>query len=230
MEVDTTFYHDCRHLPTVATVCLAIKRGFGDDDDRRVLAPRRSEAGVWRIESGDLNRYKGVDTLVLEGANIAKVTLRRERVQITESGRVQRRQEHSRTDLLVTMRYADSFPLNKVSDDDIIEAIVNMNIGTTKWAPQKQFDRTKNEYSGNKIFVLANVAEADRGRIPNELSFDDDTFGKLSIGLSHKYQIRFCNFCGKRHDAVCQVRLKVEEMKKRREANLPVQVLSLIHI
>ena len=77
----------------------------------------------------------------------------------------------------------------------------------------------KKEYSGNKFFVLANVTENDRQRVPPQLTIPNQTFGKLVIGLSHRFQIRFCNFCGKRHDAVCQVKLKVEEMKKQRAAN-----------
>ena len=33
VEIDTTFYNDCRHLPTTAAVCLGIKRVFGEDED-----------------------------------------------------------------------------------------------------------------------------------------------------------------------------------------------------
>ena len=40
VEVDTTYYNDCRHLPSSAKVSLAIRKTFEEDDDRRILAPR----------------------------------------------------------------------------------------------------------------------------------------------------------------------------------------------
>ena len=124
-------------------MCLAIKRVFGEDDDRRLHGPRSYDAGVWRIESANLDLYRSTDVLSLDNVNVAKVTIRREKVQVTENGRVQRRRERDPNDLLITLRDADSFPLNQISDDEIIEAILDWNIGTIKRAPQKQFDNEK---------------------------------------------------------------------------------------
>ena len=206
VEIDTTFYNDCRHIPSVATVVFAIKSAFGDDDDRRIIGPRSHNAGVWRIETSNTAIYKTVDVLHSpDGTEIAKVTVRHETVRINEHGRIQRNQVFDPTDLLVTMPSADTFPLNTISDDEITTALVDLNIGVIKRAPQKQLNRERNEYTGNKFFVLTKVSEEARSRIPNELAFTNPTFGKLLLPLSHKFRARLCYFCGKQHGATFPV-------------------------
>ena len=227
VEIDTTFYNDCRHLPTTAAVCLGIKRVFGEDEDRRIMNPRRDNAGVFRIETSNIDKYKGIQDLELDSVKIAKVNIKAEKVTISEEGKIRRQQQHDPNDLLVTLRFADTFPLNKISDEEILAKIVDLNIGSIKRAPQKHVDRKKMEFSGNKFFVLKNVSPEDRHKVPEELVFDNATFGKLSIGLSHRYQLRFCSFCGKKHDAICTVRQKVDQLKAEREALISQKPMSL---
>ncbi len=229
VALDTTFYHNCRRLPTVTTVCAAIKHTFGEDDDRSTIAPRRDNDGLWRIETPNIEKYRAITELCFGGEKIAKVTIRKETVTIAENGRIQRRFQRSDNDILITLKNADSFPLNKVSDDEILQAIVNMDLGSIKRAPQRQFDRRTKEFSGNKFFVLEGVAATERARLPHEFVFDVPGFGNLSMLLTHKYKIRYCGFCGKKHEAVCEVKQKVETMKKEREAmkeerNFPLKV------
>ena len=217
VQLDTTFYNDCRHIPPVATVILAIKKTFGADEDRRIIAPRRNNAGVWRIETSNTAAYKSVDVLCTpDGKEIAKVTVRHETIRINEHGRAQRSQAFDPTDLLVTLPSADTFPLNTISDEEILTAIIELDIGVMKRAPQRQIDRRTNEYTGNKFFVLTKVSEEARNQVPNELVFTNPTFGKLVLTLSHRFRVRHCYFCGKKHGATCLVREKVAALKKER--------------
>ena len=218
VELDTTFYNDCRHVPSVTMVTAAIRRVFGEDKDRRTIAPWRTNAGVWKLETPNIDRYRPTKDLEFEGKKIAKVTIRTERVVVQPDGKIRRQQTRGDNDMLITLRNADSFPLNKVSDDQILEAIIDMDIGSLKRAPQRQFDRRTNEFSGNKFFVLEGVSPTDRGNIPNEFVFLVPSLGKLSMLLSHKHRVRFCSFCGKRHEAVCEMRQKLEALKKERDA------------
>ena len=218
VELDTTFFNDCRHLPSTATVILAVQRTFGEDDDRRIIYPPKGNDGVWKVESSNMEIYRRHNELLLDDERIARVSIRNEKITILENGKVQRRNVRNANDLLVTLRFADSFPLNKVNDEDIIEAIVALDIGSIKRAPQKQLNRSTGEFTGNKFFVLENVLPENRSKIPNEFAFNVEGVGKLLMSLSHKHQLRFCGFCGKKHDAVCAVRQKVDELKKEREA------------
>ena len=224
VEVDTRFYNDCRHLPSSAKVNLAIRRTFEEDDDRRILPQGKYVAGKWRIETNNLDKYKSTDVLALDGIDIGRITIKRERVTITESGYIQRRQVRDPNDLLITMRFADSFPLSKISDEKLIAAILDLGVGTIKRAPQRQLNKDKTGYTGHKYFILANVTKADRERIPNEFTFNHPSFGNLKMHLSHFHQIRHCNFCGRSHEAVCPVKQLVEEMKKQRDPNPSVHI------
>ena len=227
IEIDTTFYNDCRHLPSDAQVCLAIKRTFGEDDERRTMAPRRDNDGVFRIETPNLDKYKNIEDLELDNVKIGKVYTKTEKVFISENGKIRRQQQHDPNDLLITLKFADTFPLNKIEDEAIISEIIKLNVGTIKRAPQKHFDRKKMEFSGNKFFVLKNVSPEERNKIPEEFCFDSLAFGKLAIRLSHRYQLRFCSFCGKKHDAICKVREKVDQLKAERDALKAQKTLSL---
>ena len=230
VEIDTTYYNDCRHLPTTAAVCHAIKTVFGTDENRRTIAPRRENAGVYRLEVADIEKYKGVEDLEVQGVKIAKVVIRREKVVVSEQGQIRRQRENDPNDLFIKLVGADAFPLNQITDEEILDAVLDMDIGQIKRAPQRLRDRRKMEFTGDKFFVLKNVSTEDRQRIRRELIFDSPTFGKLAIKLNHKFQIRFCSYCGKMHDAVCPVREKVEALRAQKAAlaaqkSLPLKVI-----
>ena len=227
VELDTTFFNDCRHLPSVIMVTAAIKRTFGEDPDRRTIAPRKENSGVWKLETPNVDKYRPTKELIFEGRKIAKVSIRTEKVVVQADGKIQRKQMHDAGDLLVTLRYADSYPLNMVDDEAIMKAIVDLGVGAIKRAPQRQFDRKMNEFTGNKFFILEGVQPDHRNRIPHELTFDVERFGKLSMTLSHRHQLRYCGFCGNTHAAVCEVRQKYDQMKKEKDALMEAGKLTL---
>ena len=227
VEIDTSYYHDCRHMPTNASVYLAIQNTFGEDEDRRTKPPAYEEKGIYRLEVSDINRYKGVEDLELLGQKIARVTVRSEKIVVTDEGRIKRFQQHDPNDLFIKLPNADCYPLNRISDDDIIEAIMAMNIGRIKRAPQRLLDRQKMEFTGDKFFVLKNVSTEDRQRVPTEFSFNDPTFGKLVMRVNHRFRIRFCSYCGNRHEAVCPVREKVERLRAEKEEMIKDKIMSL---
>ena len=68
-----------------------------------------------------------------------------------------------------------------VNDEDIIEAIVALDIGSIKRAPQKQFDRSTGEFTGNKFFVLEGVLPENRSKIPNNFAFNVEGVGNSVV-------------------------------------------------
>ena len=93
-----------------------------------------------------------------------------------------------------------------------------MGIGTMKRAPQKQWDKVKKEYNGNKFFILQDVKPEDRNRVPKEFTFDVQGIGKLSVRLNHRYQVRYCSFCGNWHEAWCEVKQRADAIAKEKAA------------
>ena len=69
--------------------------------------------------------------------------MRNEKIGVTDGGKIKRYQQHDPSDLFTKLPSADCYPLDRISNDDIIEAIMDMNIGRIKRAPQRLFDREK---------------------------------------------------------------------------------------
>jgi hypothetical protein len=218
VEIDTTAHYDCHHLPIETTVIAAIQRTFGEDIDRKTIAPRRSDNGVWRIESPNMQQYRTTEELTWAGKKIAKVTVRKQKVTLSDDGRLTWSVDKDTNDLLVTMLNAYKFPLNQIDEADLLQAVHDMEVGTIKRAPQKQRNTRTKEFNGNKFFILKNVLPADRERVPAELSFDLPDLGKVTIFLTHRYKMRHCYYCGKWHDAICEIRNKSEEIAKEKAA------------
>ena len=42
VELDTTYFNDCRHLLNVVKIVATIKRTFGEDEERKIIAPSRA--------------------------------------------------------------------------------------------------------------------------------------------------------------------------------------------
>ncbi len=154
VEIDLTTNNDCYNLPEASKVAHAIRNVFGEDEDRVTHAPRRGNAGIWTIETPNLDRYRQVKDLTYEGAILGRVSVRSQKITVMEDGRIQRKFERSPNDLLITLRDADSHLLRHVTNAQILEKIVNMGIGKIKKAVQRQIHRPSGEYSGNKFFVL----------------------------------------------------------------------------
>ncbi len=217
LEIDLTSSNDCYHLPEASKVARAIRNVFGEDEDRVTNAPRRGNTGVWTIETPNLDRYRHFTELVYEGVCLGRVSVRSEKITVQEDGRIQRKSERSPHDLLITLRDADSHLLRHITNQQILEKIVAMGIGTIKKAVQRQLHRASGEYSGNKFFVLQNVVPEERKNIPECFVFEVPTIGKLKMWLNHRYQLRRCGFCGEKHDAICKIRERVNELVNERE-------------
>ena len=140
VEVDATAVNNCYKLPTSAKISYAIRLSFGEDEERRIFAPRFYNPGVWRIETPNIERYRNVTELLPgEGEEpLAKITIRTEQLMVKPDGSVRRRQVRSENDLLVTLRDADTQLFSNVTNEDIIKEIVNLGIGTIKRSPQRQ--------------------------------------------------------------------------------------------
>jgi uncharacterized C2H2 Zn-finger protein len=218
VEISTQMVHDCRHLPDELRVVAAIEQSFGEDLDRKLMAPRRSNKGVWKIESPNIELYRSVKELTLNGEKVGIVSIRKETVEVTSDGKLKWTQQRNSNDLLVTLPNADKFPLDRIPDEDILKAVVEMDVGELKRAPQKQWDKEKKAFNGNKYFVLKDVLPADRNRIPEEFSFTVPGIGKLAIVLSHRLKMRYCGFCGHWHDAICETRQKYDQLKGEKAA------------
>jgi hypothetical protein len=219
VEVDATTFCNPYNLPRSADICLAIARTFGKDPDRNVFGAGRSRAGVYRLETPNIERYRGVKELKLDGhaAPIASVFIKTEKINLRADGTIQRQNVRSPNDLLLTFKDADKFIFSKITNDDILTQVISLGVGKVKKAVQRQFDSKKGEYTGNKFCVLEDVQPGERSRIPDHLMFTHPDIGAIKMWVQHKHQIRRCWFCGEKHGAGCKVREKVEALQKERE-------------
>ncbi len=216
VEIDTTYYHIPYTLPNKATVVYAVRCTFGEDDDRRTREPERGNPGVWRIETKNLDKYRGVtDIRISQTEIIGKCEIKKAKVVVKEGGRIMRKVVRNPDDLLITLLDADTYPLKTISNEDIDRKIVELGVGRVKKALQQQFHRGTVEPCGNKFLVLENVSNADN--IPRSLEFYDPKFGVLQIMLKHRLQKRRCYFCGQFHDAVCPKKEQIRNLELERE-------------
>ena len=217
VEIDLTAANDCYNLPEAAKVARAIRNVFGEDDDRNTIAPRRGNAGVWTIETPNLDNYRQFKELTYEGKTMGKVSIKCQKITVKPDGQIMRKTERSPNDLLITLRDADSHLLRHVSNEQILEKIVDIGVGNIKKSVQRQIHRDSGEFSGNKFFVLENVKPEERNRIPEFFMFEVPSIGRLKMWLNHRFQVRKCGFCGNKHDAICKIREKVNELVNERE-------------
>ncbi len=221
VEIDTTSHHTPYALPDEATVVYAIRRTFGEDEERRTRKPQRSNPGVWTIESTNLDKYRNISDLQLSASQIiGKVEVKKVKVTVREGGKVQRKvvhqgRGHNPNDLLITLLNADAYPLKTIPDETIHEKIVELGVGRIKRAVQQQNHRGTAEPCGNKFFVLENVTNADT--IPRFFQFHDPKFGVLTMTLKHRLQQRKCSFCGDFHGAACPKEQQIRNLEKERE-------------
>ena len=220
VELDATAVADCYSLPKSADISLAVRRTFGDCDEYlRIFAPRRNYPGIWKVETENIEAFKGVSELKTseDGPVIAKVTVKSERVMVKE-GKLHRQQVKNPNDLLITLRDADSLLYKHVSNEDLLQEIIKMGVGSVKRAPQRQFDRKTGDPTGHKYFILENVPPEERKKVPAAFDFYHPQIGMMKMWLSHRYQIRKCWFCGDKHDAICPTRELMMTLQQEREA------------
>ena len=216
VEIDCRVTHDCYSLPPDAKVVHAIQRAFGEDDDRRTRRPWRSNPGVWRIETPNLEKYRAITDLKYDDVTIGKITIRKEKVTMKEDGKITRKVDRHANDLFVTLFDADSHPLNKISHAEIHRKIVELDVGRIKKAVTKQNWRNTTEPNGNKYFILENVT--DSSKIPRAFDFYHHTLGALQIKLQHNDQKKKCFMCEGTHGRICPVEAEIQQLVNEREA------------
>ena len=87
VEIDTTYYHIPYTLPNKATVVYAIRCTFGEDEDRRTREPDRGNPGVWRIETKNLEKYRGVEDIRISQTEIiGRCEIKKAKVVVKEGG------------------------------------------------------------------------------------------------------------------------------------------------
>ena len=219
VEIDSTAVNNPYHLPKTAEICLAINRTFGDDPDRSVFSAGRGRAGIYHIETTNIERYKSVKEVRLhEGEQpIAVATIKNVQISVKNDGKIFRQDVKSPNDLLITLRDADKHILRAIPNEDILREIIAMDIGEIKKSVQRQWDSKKQEYTGNKFFVLQNVLPEQRKRIPEFFVFQHPVVGNVRMWINHRHQIRRCWYCGDSHAAVCPIKQKIEVLKAERE-------------
>ena len=208
IELDTTATNDPYHIPKTAEVNLAILKTFGEDADRYVFGAGRGRVGVYRIETPDIDQYRKVKELKVNEHDrpLALVTIKTERISIKTGGKLHRQEVRNPNDLLITLKDADKHILREIPNEDILRAIIALNVGDIKKSVQRQWDNKMERYTGNKYFVLQNVRPEDRSLISNHLKLQHPRIGQVQMWISHRYQIRRCWFCGDYHDAVCPIK------------------------
>ena len=219
VEINAKACRDPYNLPRTAETSLAINRTFGEDPERNVFGAGRNRQGIYRIETPNINNYREAKELKIDENSppIAAVSIKTERIQVNEDGRVQRKNVRNPNDLLLTFKDADRYIFSSITSEEIVEQIVALGIGKIKKAVQRQWDWDKSQYTGNKYCVLEDVSPDQRNLIPDHFMFKHQVFGSIKMWVHHKYQIRRCRFCGENHAAQCKTYEKIQAMEKERD-------------
>ena len=224
--IDTTKCNNPYHVPSHAEVVHAIRCQYPNilDEQRKVLRLWGRQEGLWKIEAANLDRYRNHNSLVYEGRTLGTVEIKRDAIQSDEDGKVSiqpvntRRQQHEEDDLLITLKGAHTERFSSITDEMILEKIVQLNVGRVKKAPQPQrWSRESDELNGNKFVVLSGVPKEESKKIPTHFEFFDKRFGLQRMVLTHKHQQRYCFYCGKHHDASCPLKEAEKRFVKERD-------------
>ena len=204
-----------------ALIVTAVYNAFPDDDTKKLIAPRRKDDTVWKIETKKIDLYRDVNFVKFEGHVLSDVKVIRVRTQVDTFGNVKRRNfnPNSPTDLLITLKDADTQRFEAITDEMILQKIVEMGIGRIKKPVKPQPHRGTDCPCGNKFFVLENVSEVDRRKIPP--SFDFLVNGAIQrMWLNYRGKPRRCKFCWEYHDETvqeCPKEQMIRQMERERE-------------
>ena len=91
VELDLSAGFDCYRIKSLtrAELVHAIEKRFSGDETKRVIAPVRRDDTLWKIETEEIDMYKGTDSLVNENNEvIATVAVKKKYSHRTPEGRV----------------------------------------------------------------------------------------------------------------------------------------------
>ncbi len=203
-----------------AEIVSAVRQCFMDDEGMKLIAPPRKDITVWKIHTTNIDRYNDVKHVTdKDGKVMADVQIKRVKQQFDSYGTVRRSvfSANPPTDLLITLKDADTDRFANVTDEMITKKIVDMGIGSIKKAVRFQAHPGTDCPCGNKFFVLENVSEVDRKNIPQSFDFLDHG-NMLRMWLNYRGKPRRCRFCSEFHDnASCPKEEAVRKMEKERD-------------
>ena len=91
VELDLSAEFDCYRIKSLtrAELVHAIEKRFSGDETKRVIAPVRRDDTLWKIETEEIDMYKGTDSLVNENNEVnATVAVKKKYSHQTPEGRV----------------------------------------------------------------------------------------------------------------------------------------------
>lgn len=211
---------------SVAEVVMAVRHTFGEDDTRRLIAPRRKDDTLWTIETDNINQYKGVDMVRDGGENDVATIEIKQTVVVRSNDGISSTIKYVKTgvkqdgDLLLTFVHADTRQFRHITDIELTRMVVNLGIGRIKKGVQMQPIRGTREPSGNKFLVLENVKDEDKKNIPPSFDFPRVQGRGGRMWINYYGKPRRCNFCNDFHDVsvpVCPIETIVRNMEVERD-------------
>ena len=217
VEIDTTTCRNCYEVPATAQVVYAVDNAFHRDTTKRMYALIGQNAGIYKLETQNIEFYENTQFLTHLGNNIATVTIKTETTYISEDGRLIKERKRENNDLLITLYQANTDKFKDITDEQIYDKIMAMGIGKIKKAVTPQKYRDSELLNGNKFFVLANVKKDEIDKIPHAFDFWDKA-GALRMWLNFQGKKRKCKFCSKFHEeATCPLEEKIRQLEKERD-------------
>ena len=223
IELDTTFYNNPYSIPNVATMVHAVSRAFSFDESKKLIKLTGRDNGLYTIETKNPQLYEKIEILEYSGQNMARVSVKTERQVVDKTGKVTFKRNsgnfgNNRDDeLLITLYRANTDDFEDVTDNIIYEEIVKMNIGKLKKGLTLQTYRRTDVPNGNKYFVLQNLSEGDKEKLPQSFDFLTKS-GSRRMWLNWTGKKRKCQFCSNFHDGQCEIEEKIRQLEKERDA------------
>ena len=245
VELDTSTYNNCYAVKSIdrMKITQAVVAMFGDDETRHVSRPFRRGDTKWRIETRDIQRYEGKNTLTFNGNNLAGIQVKRETLtfdptkgKMVPANRVPGGPSYGggpndrEDELLLTFDRANDFKFQNITNMDITKKVIEMGIGRIKRDAQLQPDRDfPGQFTENKYCILEGLKPGDKQKIPQCFEFSDRYFGRLIMWINYKGKPRRCKFCGEFHGETCdreklirQLEKERDELKKQNNGHLPI--------
>ena len=231
VELDTTYFADCYKVKDIkeAVIVHAVNTAFAFDDTKKLVCLSRDKT-LWKVDTKTPELYEKIESLTHLGKNLAKVTVKTEKKIIDENGKVTMRRYKENDELLITLHLADTEEFADVTEEELYERIIAMGIGTIKKGLTQQPYNDSRLLNGNKFFVLRELKEGDKEKIPPFFPFSNNR----RMYLNFRGKKRKCFFCSQFHDRTqCPLEQRIrlmekerDELKKMHNNHLPIKTYS----
>ena len=232
VEIDVTSCLNCYDVANIknAQIVHAVELQFPADKSRRLRALKGQNSGKWRLSSKNPNLYKNIPFLLYRGQNLGSVRIVTEERVVNSQGDIQfvRKRddrfngvgstEDRGAELLITLVGADEPRFEHVSDEELIERIVNMGVGNIKIPVRQQTFKGTSEYTGNKYFVLKDLKPGDKEKLSEHFDFFDEVRGGMGrMWLSWFGKKRSCFHCKQTHEGECPLMALASKLQEERD-------------